>query len=202
MRSAVAAGHLGLDETGGHVGGHAELAEFDGQGLGEALEAGLGGGVVRLAALPCADEEDRLTIRPNFSAVMCAWHALVMRKAPLRCTFITASQSDSVIEVVADDAGVVHQDRGGTQLLGDPCHGRVDLIGGRHITAHADRPAAIGRDPVGNGDTGRLVEVENGDGVAVPGQAGGGGGADAAGGAGDDGDTRGAHLLWSPSGRR
>ena len=55
----------------------------------------------------------------------------------------------------------------GHQLLGDPCHGRVDLIGGRHIAAHADRPAAIGRDPVGNGDTGRLVEVENGDGVAV-----------------------------------
>jgi hypothetical protein len=37
--------------------------------------------------------------------------------------------------------------------------------------------------------------------VAVLGQAGGGGGADAAGGAGDDGDTRGAHLLWSPSGQ-
>ena len=36
-------------------------------------------------------------MRPYFSAVMCAWQALVIRNAPLRCTFMTASQSASVI---------------------------------------------------------------------------------------------------------
>src|SRR5699024_9251464 len=44
------AGHGGLDESGGHgVAGDSELAEFDGKGLGEALQACLGGGVVGLA---------------------------------------------------------------------------------------------------------------------------------------------------------
>src|SRR5699024_12496887 len=39
-----------IDESGGHgVAGDAELAEFDGKGLGEALQACLGGGVVGLA---------------------------------------------------------------------------------------------------------------------------------------------------------
>ena len=45
-------GHLGLDETGGdRVRGDAELAQFQGKGLGEALHTGLGGGVVGLTAV-------------------------------------------------------------------------------------------------------------------------------------------------------
>jgi hypothetical protein len=43
-------GHVGGDEPGrDRVGGDPELAELDGQGLGEALQAGLGRGVVDLA---------------------------------------------------------------------------------------------------------------------------------------------------------
>ena len=42
--------HVGGDEAGRHrVGGDAELAEFDGEGLGEALHPGFGRGVVGLA---------------------------------------------------------------------------------------------------------------------------------------------------------
>ena len=45
-------GHVGDDEAGGDgVGGDAELAELLGEGLGEALQTGLGGGVVDLAAV-------------------------------------------------------------------------------------------------------------------------------------------------------
>src|SRR6476661_8473781 len=45
-------GHVGLDEAGGDgVRGDPELAELDGEGLGEALQAGLRGGVVELPAV-------------------------------------------------------------------------------------------------------------------------------------------------------
>ena len=65
-------GHVGGDEAGGDgVGGDAELAELDGEGLGEALQTGLGGGVVDLAAVARArSDEDRLTIRPNLASTM------------------------------------------------------------------------------------------------------------------------------------
>jgi hypothetical protein len=45
-------GHVADDEPGrDRVGGDPELAELNGQGLGEALQAGLGRGVVDLAAV-------------------------------------------------------------------------------------------------------------------------------------------------------
>src|SRR5438874_1787789 len=45
-------GHVGGDEPGrDRVGGDPELAELDGQGLSEALQTGLGRGVVDLAAV-------------------------------------------------------------------------------------------------------------------------------------------------------
>ena len=45
-------GHVGDDEAGrDRVRGDPELAQLDGQGLGEALQAGLGRGVVGLAAV-------------------------------------------------------------------------------------------------------------------------------------------------------
>ena len=63
-------------------------------------------------------------------------------------------------------------------------------------TAMARPPAAVIASTVAA--AGRLVEVEDGHGVAVRGQAQGGGRTDAAGCSGDDGDTLSGHS-WGPS---
>jgi hypothetical protein len=47
--------------------------------------------------LPSAETLERLRILPYFCSTKCFWAALVIRKAPLRCTFMTRSQSSSVI---------------------------------------------------------------------------------------------------------
>jgi len=49
------------------------------------------------ARLPSADEDETLTIRPHFCAVMYFCAALVIRNAPRRLTLITASHCSSVI---------------------------------------------------------------------------------------------------------
>src|SRR5450759_2450536 len=55
-----------VDETGcDGVHRDPELAEFDRQGLGESLDAGLRGGVVRLAAVAERGHAGRLTIWPT-----------------------------------------------------------------------------------------------------------------------------------------
>ena len=120
-----AGGHLGLDEPGcDGVGGDPELAELDRQGLGEALEAGLRGGVVGLAAVAergRAGEVDDPA--PAWLRSCTSGRPCVIRNEPRRCTFMTASQSSVghlEEQVVAGDAGVVDQHGRGAELARRP----------------------------------------------------------------------------------
>ena len=71
-----------------------------------------------------------MTIRPNFASTMCFWQALVIRNAPLRCTFMTASQSASVIlksRLSRRMPALLTSTVGRAELVGDPRDGGLDL---------------------------------------------------------------------------
>ena len=113
---------------------------------------------------------------------------------------MTASQSSTrhlEEQVVAGDAGVVDQDGRRAELGGDALDGGLDRVGVGDVGADRERPAAGGVDASTVVFAGGLVEVEDGDGVAVRGQPQGGGRADAACGAGDDGGTGGGGHAGS-----
>ncbi len=159
-------GHVGDDEAGGDgVGGDAELAELLGEGLGEALETGLGGGVVDLAAVA----ERRGGGQVDDPAELGVHHVLLdrpcdIRNAPRRCTFMTVSQSDVAHleeQVVAEHARVVDEDRGRAQLGGDPRDGGLDLGLVGDVAADGERLAAGGGDLLDGVLAGGLVEVES-----------------------------------------
>ena len=185
-------GHLGLDEAGGdRVGGHAELAELDREGLGEALQTGLGGRVVGLAAVAerrdAGQVDDPAPLRPRSCAS--ARRALI-RNAPRRCTFMTMSQSVSVIlnSMLSRVTPALL-----TSTVGAPSSAATRSTAASHLLGVADvgtdgqRLAAGGLDRLDGALGRRLVEVEHGDGEPVLRQSECGRGTDAAGRAGHDG---------------
>ena len=89
---------------------------------------------------------DRLTIRPQPASVMCACAAWLIRKAPRRCTPITASQSSVAHleqQVVAGDTGVVDQHDRRPELVGDPGDRGLDGARVGDVDADRERPAAV-----------------------------------------------------------
>ena len=123
---------------------------------------------------------------------MCFCVARVIRKLPRRCTSITVSQSSSDIlnsRLSRSTPGVVDQDGGGTQLVGHPADGRLDLVGLAHVGADPEGAAARVGDLLDRAQAGLLVQVQHGDGHAVGGQAAGDARADAAPRSGHDGNS-------------
>jgi hypothetical protein len=98
--------------------------------------------------LPSAEVEDRLTMRPNFSSRHVRLARLGHEEGAAQ---VHAHDGVPVVHrhleqhVVADDAGVVHQERRGAELGGDPLDGRGDLLLVRDVapTAMACPPAAV-----------------------------------------------------------
>ena len=109
-------GHVGDDEAGRDgVGGDAELAELDGQGLGEALQTGLGRGVVGLAAVAQRRGGGEVDDAAELRRPPCAsGQALAIRNAPLQVHVhdgVPVGLAHLEQQVVAEDARVVDQDR-------------------------------------------------------------------------------------------
>jgi hypothetical protein len=73
-------------------------------------------------------------------------------------------------QVVADDAGVVHQYRRRSELVGDPGDRRRHLLGVGDVGPRAQRAATELGDLVDGRLAGGLVEVEDGDVEPVGGQ--------------------------------
>src|SRR5262249_24082538 len=130
-------GHVGGDEPGrDRVGGDPERAKLDGQGLGEALQAGLGRGGVDLAAVaerggggqvddPAEPLPDHvLPHRPGHEERAAQVH--VDDRLPVVVGHLEQ-------EVVADHAGVVHQHGRLAQVRGHPVDGRFYLGPVAHV---------------------------------------------------------------------
>ena len=186
-------GHVGDDEAGGDgVGGDAELAEFDGEGLGEALQTGLGRRVVDLAAVA----ERRAGGEVDDPAELGVDHVLLAgpghqeRAAQVHVhDRVPVGVAHLEQQVVAEHTGVVDQDGRRAELGGDPGDRRLHLRRVGDVAADGDGLAAGLGDLLDGVLAGRLVEVEYGDGAALGGQAYGGGRADTAGRARHDGDA-------------
>ena len=117
-------GHVGGDESGGHgVAGDGAAGEFAGDGLGETDQAGLAGGVVRLAGV--ADQaDDRGDVddarvlgfhqhaHEAFHGVEGTLEIGVEHGVPV--LFLHAHE-----QAVAGDAGVVDEDVHGAHFIGD-----------------------------------------------------------------------------------
>ncbi len=131
---------------------------------------------------------------------MCFCGARVMRKEPRRWTFITASQSSTLIlkSMLSRMMPALL-----TSTVGAPSsaatRSTADCTAASSDTSTPDReaPAARGLDLGDDCSASGLVEVEDGDGIPVGGQALGDGGADAAGGTGDDGGALGGVPGWA-----
>ena len=108
-------GHLGLDEAGGdRVGGDAELAQLDGEGLGEALQAGLGRRVVGLAAVAqrrgAGEVDDPAPLGLDHVLLRGAGHEEGAAQVHVHDR-VPVGVGHLEQHVVADDAGVVDQHR-------------------------------------------------------------------------------------------
>src|SRR6476469_3638941 len=190
--------HVGRDEARRDgVGRDAELPELDGEGLREALETGLGGGVVGLPAVAerggGAEVDDAAELRVD--------HVLLRRAGhEERAAQVDVHDGVPVVgghleeHVAAADAGVVDEDRRGAELGGDALDRGLHpgLVG--DVDTHGETLAAGGLDVGYHCGAGRLVQVEDGDGIPVGGEALGDSGADAARGAGDDGGALGGRV--------
>jgi hypothetical protein len=157
----------------------------------EALQPGLGGGVVRLAAVA----ERRGARQVDDAAPLRLGHVLLHGAGHEERTAQVHVHHDVPVgvchleqQVVAGDPGVVHQHDRRAQLRGHAVDGGLRLLGVPDVGPHRQRPAAGCLDLPHSALRVGLGEVEDGDGEPVLGQPAGGGRADASGGAGDDGD--------------
>src|SRR5690348_6774062 len=193
-------GHVGGDEAGrDRVGGDTELAEFDGQGLGEALQPGLGRGVVDLAAVAERGRGGQVDDAPE----PLTDHVLLHGPGHLEgAAQVHAHNRVPVVvghleqQVVADHAGVVHQHGRLAQFGGHPLDRGPDLVAVAHVGTHRERAAARVGDLLHRPGAGGLVQVEDGHGHPVRGQPARGRGTDTAGRAGHDRDSL-CHLCSS-----
>ena len=136
-------------------------------------------------------------MRPNFASIMCFCVARVMRNEPRRWTFMTASQSSALIlkSMLSRMMPALL-----TSTVGAPSSAATrstaactaGLVG--HVDTDGEALAAGGLDLGHHCGAGGLVEVEDGDGIPVGGEALGDGGADAARGPGDDGGALGRRV--------
>ena len=130
-------------------------------------------------------------MRPQPASVMCFCAARLIRNAPRRCTFITVSQSASVILKSRlsrmTPALFTSTDRR-SEFVGDSRHGGRHRTRVGHVGADGEAAAPGLTDPVHRGLAGGLLEVDDGDVEPVGRQALRGGGADASCCAGDYGD--------------
>ncbi len=123
---------------------------------------------------------------------MCAWTARLIRNAPLRCTPSTVSQSSSVIlksRLSRITPALFTSTTGGPSSAATRSTAALTCSALDDVGADRDGPAAARGDLLDGVLAGRLVEVEDGDGEAVPGELDRGGRADATGRAGHDGDA-------------
>ena len=212
MRSAVVVGHLGLDEPRRDgVGGDAELAELDGECLGEALEPGLGCGVVGLAAVAerggARQVDDATPARLGHVALHGARHEEGTAQVDAHHR-VPVDGGHLEEQVVADDAGVVDQDGRLAQLGGDSLDRGLDRLLVGDVDADRECPTAGLLDLRHDGLAGVLIEVEYGDRETVLGEALGDPGSDTAGGTGDDGSAGPGHdeapeqVGWAVTRRR
>ncbi len=178
-----AAGHLGVDEArADRVDRHTELAQLEGEGLGEALNAGLGGGVVGLPAVAegrdARDVHDATPLGGRHVLLHGAAHeerpAQVHGHDRVPVVFREPEQ-----QVVAGDTGVVDQHRRFPQLRDDPVDRGGHRLGVGDVGGDADRPPAGGHDALGGRLRRGLVAVDDRYGEAVGSQAAGGARADA-----------------------
>ena len=123
----------------------AELAQLDREGLGEPLHAGLGRGVVDLAAVAQRGAGGQV----DDPAVALLHHVPLGRAAhEERAAQVHAEHHVPVVlghleqQVVADDPGVVDQDRGRAEFGGDLADRGLHLVGLADVGAHGDRAAA------------------------------------------------------------
>ena len=183
-------GHLGGDKAWSHgVRGYAELAQLDCQGLGEALDAGLGGRVVGLTAVALGGRGGQV----DDPAMALGSH---MRLGGFghqeRAAQVDVHDGVPVLDrhledqVVADDAGIVDQDGRGTKLHRDSFHGSLDLIGLADVDTHGEGTATGRRDRQHRLGARAFIEVQDCDRVSVLRQTNGRCGSDASGCAGDD----------------
>ena len=124
------------------VRGDAELAQLDREGLGEALQARLGRGVVGLAAVA----QRRRAGEVDDAAPPGVHHVLLHGpRHEERAAQVHAHDGVPVVvahleqQVVAGDAGVVDQHGGRAELGGHPLDGGRDLLGVRHVGADGER---------------------------------------------------------------
>ena len=123
-----------------------ELAELDGQGLGESLEASLRSGTVCPAAVAQRGDAGKVDDPAPFGFGHVLLGGLAHQE---RASQVHAHDGIPVVaghleqQEVAGDAGVVHQHRGVTELPGDPFHGGRTACSSATATAGASPPDAL-----------------------------------------------------------
>ena len=87
-------------------------------------------------------------MRPKPASTMWLWQARDIRNAPRRCTFMTVSQSASLIlnsRLSLSTPALFTSTVGAPEFVGDPRHGGGDLVGVGDVAAHGDGLAALRR---------------------------------------------------------
>jgi hypothetical protein len=198
------AGHVGDDEARRHrVGRDAVPAQLDREGLREALQPGLGGGVVGLPAVA-----QRRGARQVHDPAPAGLDHVRLDGAGDQERAAQVHRHDGVPvgvahleqQVVAGDAGVVHQHGRRAERVGDLRDGGLHRVGVADVRADGEAAPARRLDRLHRVGAVAGGQVDDGDVHAVGGQPRGRGGADAPGRAGDDGDP--AHGTRSKTAAR